>query len=138
MFLPKQYDSGKLVNMKVAAATFNKGDAMIDDGNGHLTAATSSAAVDIHYVAMETKSSAPTAGDFCLMIKTEGVDFEVDTDEAPAQTDMLTYCDLATVATVNPNASTHDLFFLESIVGATTDKKVLGRFAQGTPTLNYY
>ena len=133
MFLPIQYDSGKLVKMKVAAATFNKGDAMVDDGNGHLTAAAASCAVDVHYVAMETKASAPTAGDFCLMIKTEGVDFTADTDAAPAQTDMLTYCDLATVATVDPNGSTYDIFFLESIVGATTDKKVRGRFATGVP-----
>jgi len=133
MFIPIQYDSGKLVKMKVAAATFNKGDAMVDDGNGHLTAAAVQCAVDVHYVAMETQGSAPTAGDKHLMIKTQGVEFEVDTDAAPAQTDMLTYCDLATVSTLDPNGSTYDIFFLESIVGATTDKKVRGFFATGVP-----
>lgn len=131
MFLPIRYDSGKLVKMACAnSQTITKGDALVDNGSGYLAVAASSTAVDINYVAMETVVTTAT-GQFVLCIRTAGVQFEADTDNNPAQTDVGTYCDLATLNTVNPDASTNALFYIEELVGAVTNKKVLGHFIEG-------
>jgi hypothetical protein len=132
-FVPKQYDDGKLVNMACAnSQTIVKGDALVDNGSGYLVPASSSTAVDVPYVAME--SVVTTAdGQLVLCIRTKGVIFEVGTDANPAQTDVGTVADLATVATINPDASSNDLFYIEAIVGAVGDKKVRGWFVEGVP-----
>lgn len=134
MFIPIRYDSGKLQKKKCAnSVAVVKGAAMTDDGNGLLTLATSSTAIDIQYVAMETVTTT-VSGQEVLMCATNGVQFEADCDAAPAQTDVLTACDLATNGTINPDASTHDLFLIEEIVGAVgTSTKVLGHFVEGVP-----
>lgn len=132
MFNPINYDEGKLVKVACAnSVAVLKGAAMVDDGNGLLTLATSSTAVDVRYVAMETVTTT-ASGQMVLMVRTAGVLFEADTDAAPAQTDMHTACDLATNSTLNPDASSHDLFYLESIVGTVgTATKVIGWFLPG-------
>lgn len=134
MFNPIRYDSGKLERVKVAnSVAVIKGAAMVDDGNGLLTLATSSTAKDIEYVAMETVTTT-VAGQLVLMVRTDGVQFEADCDNAPAQTDVGTVCDLATNSQVNPDASTNNLFFIESIVGTVAvSTKVLGHFVEGAP-----
>lgn len=133
MFLPEQYDSGKLVYKKVAAATFNKGDCM-KNSSGNLTPFGSNEQIPCEYVAMETVSSTPTAGDRHLFIRTSGVVFVADTNADPvASTDVNIYVDISTASKVNESASDDDLFFIDEIVGATTDKKVRGWFTQGVP-----
>jgi hypothetical protein len=134
MFNPIRYDSGDLIKMKVAnSVAVVKGAAMVDDGNGLLTLAASGTAVDIRYVAMETVTTT-SSGQEVLMVKTFGVQFEADADAAIAQTDCLTYVDLATNSTINPDAVTNQLFFLESIVGAAgVSTKGLGYFSNGVP-----
>lgn len=133
MFLPIRYDSGKLERVATAnSVAVLKGAAMADNGSGYLDLATSGTAVDIEYVAMETVTTTAT-GQLVLMVRTDGVQFEADTDNNPAQTDVGTRCDLATNSTVNPDAASNNLFFIESIVGAVSNKKVLGHFVEGAP-----
>ena len=133
MFKPLQYDSGKLIKMACATSqAIVKGMALADNGSGYLALADVNTAVDVRYVAMETVTTTAN-GQEVLCLRTQGVVFEADTDANPAQTDVGTLCDLATDLTVNPDASTHDLFYIEAIVGALADKKVRGWFVEGVP-----
>ena len=132
-FTPIRGESGKFEKMKVAASqTIVKGDALVDNGSGLLATASSSTATAIDYVAMEAASST-SANDLVLCIRTEGVEFEADTDADPAATDVGTEADLATKSTVNPDASTNDIFKITAIVGAVGDRKVRGKFQTGVP-----
>ena len=134
MFTPIRYDSGKLVKVGVATGVaVVKGNAMVDNGSGLLTNASAGGGVDVRYVAMETVTT--TADNQpVLMCETEGVQFEADTDAAVAQTDVGTEADLAAAGQVDPDASTDDIFYIESIVGAAgVATKVLGYFTRGVP-----
>lgn len=133
-FRPKFNTEGKTVLMPIAASqTIVKGDSLADNGSGLLAVTSSSTATPVTHVAMEGSASA-AAGTLVLCVRTtEGV-FEADCDAAPAQTDVGTYADLATKATINPDASTHDLFYIEKIIGAVgTSTVVEGHFAHYVP-----
>ncbi len=133
MFNPIRFDSGKLEKVGVATSVaVVKGAAMADNGSGYLDLATSGTAVDIEYVAMETVTTTAN-GQLVLMIRTDGVQFEADCDATPAQTDVGTLADLATNATINPDASSNDLFYIESISSTVSPGKVLGHFVEGVP-----
>lgn len=133
-FRPVNFDQGKVVLLPAKASiTFVKGNALVDDGSGYITNAGSGTAVDIQYIAAESVVSASTDGATLIScIPTRGVRFNADCDAAPAQTDVGTLADLAAAGTVNPDASSNDLFFIESIdlsggaVGTST--KVFGYF----------
>lgn len=114
------------------STTVTKGNAMVDNGSGFLTNGSSGGNNDIHYVAMETVVTTAD-GQFVLMVRTQGVNFEADTTTAPAQTDVGTVCDLAGAGTLDQTATTDNIFYIESIKGATADKKVIGHFSLGTP-----
>ena len=133
MFTPIRYDSGKLEKVGVATGVaVVKGAAMVDNGSGYLTLATSATAVDIKFVAMETVTTTAD-GQLVLMCRTDGVQFEADCDATPAQTDVGTVADLATNGSINPDASTNDLFYIESISSTVSPGKVLGHFVEGVP-----
>ena len=70
---------------------------------------------------------------YAFMIRTDGVQFEADCDATPAQTDVGTLADLATNSTINPDASSNDLFYIESISSTVSPGKVLGHFVEGVP-----
>jgi len=131
-FRPLKYEEGKLVLMPTATTqTIVKGDCLVDNGSGYLAVATSATAVDIHYVAMQTVTTTAN-GQLVLCIETENVLFEADTDAAWSIVDQGAYADLASVSTVDPDASTNDLFYILKGVGtAETDTKVLGFFTRG-------
>lgn len=112
--------------------TIVTGDALVDNASGYLGTASSSTAVDVRYVAAETVSTTST-GQLVLCWRTDGVTFVADTDANPAQTDVGTEADLAAAGQVNPDASTNDLFYIEKILGAVADKKVIGHFTRGVP-----
>lgn len=115
------------------STTVTKGDALVDNGSGYLTTAANSTAVDIKFVAAETVTTTAD-GQLVKVWRTEGVVFEADCDAAPAQTDVGTVADLGAKDNVNPDASTHDLFYIDSIVGTVgTSTKVRGRFVGGVP-----
>jgi len=134
MLKPVRFDSGRLVKLPAATTvTFVKGAAVTDNGSGYLTLATSSTAVDIKYIAWQDLTTTAD-GDLLLCYRVVGgVQIEADTDANPAQTDVGTFADLATNATINPDASVNGLFFIEKIKGALADKKVIGYFVEGVP-----
>src|SRR3990167_1812852 len=131
-FRPVQYEEGKLVSMPCAnSVTIAKGDCLVDNASGYLDVATSSTAVDVHYVAMQTVTTTST-GQLVLCLETENVLFEADVDTTWATADQGTYADLATVSTINPDASDNDLFYILKGVGVTAvGTKVLGYFTRG-------
>lgn len=128
MFTPLNYDSGKLVKVPLATTqTVTKGMALIAE-NGYLTDNATTTTEDVLYVAMEDKVSTAN-GDLVLAIPVRGVRFLADCDDVVSVVDRFTYCDLATASTLNPDASTEDVFFIEEIVGeAETSKQVIGYF----------
>lgn len=137
MFRPVNREQGRVVLIPCATGqTINKGDALTDNGSGLLVPATSSTAVDIKYIADESVVTSGTTLVRCYKVD-ESVRILADVDAAAAQTDVHTYADLASVSTVNPDASTNDLFYIESIdltAGAVgTSTKVFGYFTNGVP-----
>lgn len=136
-FIPVNYESGKVELVPVAnSVTTTKGGPLVDDGAGNLTNAASSTAVDIPYVAARAVVTT-VAGQLVEAWPTKGIRFLADCDAAPAATDVGTVADLATATTLNPDASTNDLFYIEQIdlsggaVGTST--RVFGHFVEGTP-----
>jgi hypothetical protein len=131
-FTPLYGDEGKYCEVGVATGTtVVKGDAMVDNGSGYLTNASTGGNVDIRYVA--TESVVTTAdGQLVGMVRTDGVTFLADCDAAWAQTDVGTEADLAAAGQVDPNASTDDIFYIEKGVGvAASGTQVIGHFTRG-------
>lgn len=132
-FKPIQYDDGQTVSLQVTAATFAKHDAMTMS-SGRLARATSGQGADVTHIALDSPSSTPSEGDYHLFLRVQGVVFEADTNTDPVRsTDVGVYADLTDHDTLDESTSSDDLFFIEDIVGATTDKKVLGWFVHGAP-----
>lgn len=134
MFKPINYEDGKLTKIEMEAITFNKGDAVVENGTaGYFTKAAAGTGSQVEYVMMETAAAAVTQGDKKLAIRVQGVVFEADTDANTIRTAVGTYCDLATVATLDQDATEDDQFYIEANVGAAADRKCRGRFAEGAP-----
>ncbi len=118
-----------------ASITFAKGDMLKDDGNGYLTVTASSQAADINYIAAENKTTGSADGELLSVWPTQGnITFVCDTDANPAATDVGTLCDWATVSTLNPDASSDDLFFIEKVILPLSSKKVQGYFMHANET----
>lgn len=133
MFIPIRYDSGKLQRVGVATGVaVVKGAAMVDNGSGYLTLASAGGNADIRFVAMETVTTTAD-GQLVLMVRTEGTQFIADTDANPAQTDVGTEADLASASTIDPDASVDDVFYIEAIYGAASNRQVIGTFTLGVP-----
>ena len=113
-----------------ASITITKGDALWDNGAGYLTNASPTAVTEVLFVAAETITTASATYTPIGCYSGFQTEFEADTDNAPAQTDIFTKCDLATAATVNPDASSNDVFLITQIMWAVANKKVRGRFVQ--------
>lgn len=124
-----------MVDIPAAASTaFVKGNAVVDNAAGFITNGSAGGNVDVRYVCMQTITTGATAGELVLCCSTDGVTFEADTDAAWAQTDVGTEADLAAAGTVDPDASTDDVFYIERGVGtAGTDTVVIGHFTRGVP-----
>lgn len=133
-FRPKFDTEGKTVLLPMSTSeTIVKGDALVADSDGYYIAASSSTAVPVTHVAMETVTTTAD-GQLVLAVRTLDGIFEADCDAVASITDQGTYVDLATKATVNPDASTNDIFFLEKVVGAAeTSTVVEGWFNHGVP-----
>lgn len=135
-FRPLQYDSGKLVKLPASnggsSQAYAKGDA-ITFASGYAAPAAGAQGGDVTHVAMEDKTVTAN-GTELLCLRVAGVVFEADCDAAWSIVDRGTYCDLATVATLDPDASADDLFFIEEGVGAAeSGTKVIGWFVHGAP-----
>lgn len=124
--------SGKTLLVPAAnTTTFTKGNMVVDNGSGYITNVAAGGNADVHFITLETVTTTST-GQLVLCLRTKGVRFEVDTDAAPAQTDVGTYCDIAAAGTLNPDASTDDVFFIDGIVDTSTTV-VRGHFTEGVP-----
>lgn len=113
-----------------SSATYTLGDAITINSSGYGAAATSSTATDVIAIAAETKTVTTDGTLLNCYIVNPGQLWEADTDANWAQTDVGTFADLATVSTVNPDASTHDIFYIVKGLGAVSDKKVIGWFTR--------
>ena len=134
--LPYNYDDGKIILLPAkASVAFTKGDMVKDDGAGFIDVCVAGDGVTVRFVAAQTVTAAGTDGATLVPCwPTAGVRFIADTDANPAQTDVGTLADIATVSTIDPDASTDDIFFIEKILGPVADKKVLGFFSQANET----
>lgn len=132
MFNPINYDQGRTVELPFSTGeSVVKGSTVVADTDGFYIMGGSSTATDVYYVALETKTTVAD-GEKVLCLRTHGKTiFEADTDANPARTDVGTLVDLAAAGTINPDASTNDLFYIEDIVGAVADRKVRGFFVDG-------
>lgn len=133
-FRPKFNTEGKTVELPMSTGeTIVKGDALVADSDGYYIAAGAATAVPVTHVAMETVTTTAD-GQLVLAVRAQDGVFEADCDAAASITDQGTYVDLATKATVNPDASTNDIFFLEKVIGAAeTSTVVQGWFNHGVP-----
>lgn len=115
MFTPIRYDSGKMMRIALAVSqTVVKGDSL-EWASGYLQVGS---AADIRFVAMEDVTTDGSSHTECLVLPVEGVEFEAGCDGVVSIADRGTYCQLATKATLNPDDSTADCFYISEIVGA--------------------
>ena len=128
------YDDGKLVKIPLAASqTIAKGDALVW-ASGYLAAAISTSE-DVRYIAMQDVTTGATEHTECLVLPVMGVRFEADCDGVVSIVDRGTYADLATKATINPDATVEKVFMIEEIVGKEeVSKLVRGYFVRFTAT----
>ena len=129
MFKPLQYDSGKTMLAPVGSTqTIVKGDALIW-ASGYVAVATSSTE-DVFAIALQDSTS-QTTGTMILVLPVEGIRFEVDCDAVASIADRGTRYDLATVATLNPDATTEKVFLIDELVGTEEVTKVVrGTFSR--------
>lgn len=126
-FKPLRYDEGKVAFIKlVTSAAVARFDALADDGNGLYQRSTSST-TSVQYVSLEDVASASAAQEI-RALPTRGVLFIADTATDPVQTDVGTTADLTDHDTLNESAATNDVFLIEEIEGAATERKVRGYF----------
>jgi len=112
-FIPQNYEEGDLIELPMVAATYTKGQALTVSSGNYTTAAADQNG-EVFAVCMEAVVIA-TNGDKALCISTRGTRFLADCEDAPAQTDVGLFVDLASATTLDPDSSTDDLFFIEKI-----------------------
>ena len=124
--IPINFDDGHLVLLPMTAATYTKGQMLICT-SGYYVGTTAGDNNEVMAVCMEGIVIG-TTGDTARCITTRGPKFVVDTDADPAQTDVGTECDVASGTTLNPDASTDDLFYIEGVILPLTKRKIIGYF----------
>lgn len=131
MFKPVRYDDGRLCTQKLAdSQTVVKGDGL-KWSNGYLTVIDSGSYQDCRYIAMEDVTSTTDKPDIVVIPTDEDIQFEADCSHVVSIVDRGTYADIATKATLNPDGSTYNDFYITDIVGAAeTATKVLGYFTR--------
>lgn len=127
-FRPLFRDETKVLAVPAAnSTTFTKGDALVYS-SGLLTTAASGTAVDVYFVCAKTVTTT-VSGQLIEVWPTVGVVYEADVDTTWATADQGTLADLASKSTINPDASTNDLFWIFYGIGATgVGTKVVGMF----------
>ncbi len=127
-FRPLNWDEGQVLLVPAAnSTTFTKGNALTYS-SGLLTNAASGTAVDVYFVAAKTVTTT-VSGQLIEVWPTVNVMYEADVDTTWAEADQGTLADLASVSTINPDASDNDLFLILYGIGTTAvGTKVVGRF----------
>lgn len=133
--LPLNFEEGRVVALPMgnggSSQAYAVGD-MLKVTSGYYLPATVGQNTDVEAVCVEA-GTVTTDGTLLKCYPTRGIKFVADTDANPARTDVGTYCDVATASTLDPDASTDDLFYIEDVYGQLADKKVVGYFALGVP-----
>ena len=114
-FRPVNFEEGRLVGLPAAATiTFVKGNTAIDNGSGFMTNGASNTAVDVLYICDETTTTGGTAGEIVRFYKVDpSVLINADCDDVVSTVDVGTSCDLAAAGSLNPDATTNALFYIE-------------------------
>jgi hypothetical protein len=131
MFKPVRYDEGRLTTKKLAdSQTVVKGDTL-KWSSGYLAVCGTGSYQDARFVAMESITSTTDKPDIVVIPTDEDIEFEADCSHVVSIVDRGTYADFATKATIDPDASTYNDFYIKEIVGAAeTATKVLGHFTR--------
>lgn len=132
-FIPISNHEGKLERMGCATTqTIVKGDGLKDNGSGYLAVAAADDDNAPVYVAMETKTTTAN-GELVLCLRVDPtIQFIADVESSTtcAQTDVGTWCDLASKSTVDTDSSTDKVFYIAAIDNGSTATKVRGHFAE--------
>lgn len=113
-----------------SSQTLNEGDALVFS-SGLVTAASSSTATDVEAIAAETKTVTTSGTLVKCYVVTPNQLWEADTDGVVSTVDVGTFADLASVSTINPDASSNDLFKIVKMIGtAESSLKVIGCFTK--------
>jgi len=132
MFTPQRYDEGRLSTKQLAISqTVVKGDGLKWVG-GYLAVIASGSYQDCRYVAMESVTSDGSSHPDIIVCPTdEDIEFIADCNIAVSVVDRGTYADIATKASIDPDASTYNDFYITDILGAAeTATQVLGHFTR--------
>ncbi len=132
MFKPQRYDNGRLTRQPLAISqTVVKGDGLKWSG-GYLTVIESGSYQDCRYVAMEDVTTDGTSHTLITVIPTdEDIEFVADCNGVVSIADRGTYADIATKATIDPDGSSYNDFYITDIVGvAETSTQVVGHFTR--------
>ena len=138
-FRPLNFEEGRIVHLPTAASvTFLKGSALADNGSGFLTNASGGQGGDVYFISDEALVSGASTGELLRCYRVDpSVRISADCDAVVSQTDVGTVCDLAGAASLNPDATADDLFYIEMIDTSTgpaeTSTVVNGYFQGGVP-----
>ena len=128
---PSRAEGQEVTLQMAASATIAKYDCL-DFSSWNVQRATSST-TEVRYIALEDKVTGAWENPQILCLPVAWIRFEADTNADPVfATDVWVYADLTDHDTLNESASTTNVFFVEKIVGDTTDKKVQGYFTTST------
>jgi len=124
------YDSGKSLSLELGASqTIVKGDGLVWS-SGYLVAAAAGEEI-FDYVAQEAKTTAGGKYTFIDVLPASGsnIQYEVDTYANTAEAQRGVAYEAKTKSQIdNGTSATANGFFVEQIVGAAANKKVIGRF----------
>lgn len=130
MINPIRYDNGQITTIKsgtVTSSTITKFDAL-DWTGGYLDRASNST-TEVRFLALEDKTTGGSgAHEDLIVLYTDGVEFEVDTNGNTAVTDRGTYVDLTDHNTIDENTSDDNVFYVTEMIGAAGDRKLRGYF----------
>ena len=133
MLTPIRYDDGKTKKLALAVSqTVLKGDVLVWV-SGYLAVAASTTE-DVYAVALKDVTTDGSSHTECLVLPVDDqVEFLADCDGVVSIVDIGTRCDLATKATLNPDATNEKVFLIEEIVGtAEVSTVVKGHFSRFT------
>lgn len=113
-FRPVNFEEGRLVGLPTAdSTTITKGNVCVDNGSGFMTNGASGTAVDVRYIANETVTTT-VEGQIVRYYKVDpSVLINADCDDVVSTVDVGTSCDLAGASSLNPDATTNALFYIE-------------------------
>ena len=111
------YEEARQVDLPVGGSSivWLKGAAAVHT-SGLMALAAADQNGSVHYICDETITTGSAAGDIVRFLKVGNhVRISADCEDAPAQDDVGTLCDLAGASSLDPNSATDALFFIEAI-----------------------